>query len=131
MNISNCKRCRAMTYDGQTVLGHPHVCPPQWVVWCGENGETRTEIEEDGRRVFACDARAAAIKWAEHYDRDEHYLTHGPSLVIEVVRPGHADVTRWRVYGELVPQYNAHPEAAAEDKAAARAGAARDAEETP
>ena len=62
MDISNCKRCGATTYNGQTVLGYQHACPPEWVVWCAEEGETRAEIEEEERLIFAADAREADRK---------------------------------------------------------------------
>lgn len=65
--ITNCKTCGGITYNGKNYLGHPHICPPKWLVWYPEEGR------EFAYTVFAHDAEDAAMKWAVQTESDREY----------------------------------------------------------
>lgn len=101
---SFCKQCGKYMWVGSS----PHVCPPRWLVWCPDHGET----ESDARTIYAADAEGAAEEWAEIDDRDsaEYCIVGGDEVTVHVrLDDDFADdeVTAWVVTGESVPSYSA------------------------
>ena len=92
-----------------------HVCPPKWLLWSPENGET----EEDAREVYGIDPEAAAEAWAERDDRDsgEGSIARGNDAKVRMRYaddPARAERLKLPtgelealVTGEYLPSYNA------------------------
>ena len=77
-----------------------------WWVWCPE----RDQCKEDGKRVVATYAEAAAVKWAERDDADsaDYSIVGGNDATVMVAedRDG-APEQRFTVSGESCPVYRA------------------------
>lgn len=98
LDFKRCPTCKEMD-----VLPR-HRCPPAWQVW--EEGE---ETEAEARTIYATRPDTAAEGWAKEYDRaagDE--IADGETVTV-VVKATDGTLTRWRVSGEMVPQYSASP----------------------
>lgn len=87
-----------------------HRCPPAWEC------RLETEDEDDWRKVHARDAEDAAEKYAERYDCEsaEYAIVRGRTEAIVLVRKPadleeepSAEVERFAIEGESVPQYRA------------------------
>ena len=104
--MSFCKKCDVFMFDKYT-----HICTPEWLVWCIETGENIT----DAITIHAIDAQEAAEKYADDNDChfDYMFLEGGEDgCVVAVCKKedfdnGGANVYRFRVFGESVPQYTA------------------------
>jgi len=77
-----------------------------WRVWCPDRGATK----EDGRKVFAHSAEAAAVEWAERDDADsaDYSIVGGtPAEVVVAADRDDAEEHRFMVFGESSPVYRA------------------------
>ena len=95
-----------------------HVCPPKWLLWVPENGET----EADAREVYATSDEAAVEKWAEEDDRNsaEYSIARGTEVTVRLRYaddPERAERLHLpteeleaSVYGEYEPVYHARVE---------------------
>jgi hypothetical protein len=105
--MSWCDTCDAfVSSDSKTIMGFPHVCPPEWKVWRSNDGET----EEDAVTVRAYTAAGAAEKWADEHNRNGDYEIMGyDSPATVMVRPADEseEAVRLEVTGEMVPHYTA------------------------
>jgi hypothetical protein len=83
-----------------------HACPPEFEVWCPEEGDT----EACARRFFACDHEEAAEKWAEWYDSyDEPFIAEGKaSPTVFVRKVGEESVEKHVVGGEFKATYHSN-----------------------
>ena len=77
-------QCGALVYGND-----PHTCPPVWLVYADDYGET----PEDARRVYALDAQRAAETAVE-----QHYWSFDTSaLALDVlVRPEADNAAAWQ-----------------------------------
>lgn len=75
------------------------------------------EAEEERTRGQAVDFRGAALGFAQDTD-DDHRIAKGRPVTLNIM-DGAGRVERWRVAGELVPQYEVEPVGAYEEIAAA------------
>ena len=91
---------------GRAIFGQ-HVCPPSWLVWNEDQGETWEEAE----LVYADDAEEAAAAWGEQDDNNsaEYDIAKGTPAVVCVQRHRDGPVERYRVHGEYEPRYWAEP----------------------
>lgn len=83
-----------------------HTCPPEWLVWCPEDGDAFDSV----RPIRATDAAGAAEKWAERsdYDSAEYTILRGGEVIVHVVDPQRKQPERrFRVRGEAEPVYYA------------------------
>ena len=77
-----------------------------WRVWCPDRGATK----EDGRKVFAHSAEAAAVEWAEWDDASsaDYTIVGGtPADVVVAEDRDGAPEHRFTVSGESSPVYRA------------------------
>jgi hypothetical protein len=83
---------------------YPHKCPPVWLIWNPDEGQTR----DDARPIYARDALAAVEKWAEQDDNDsaEYRIAQGHSATVIVQAPDGAQ-SRYKATGEYNPDYYA------------------------
>jgi hypothetical protein len=104
-----CSTCDEWVYDRSR-----HICPPKWLLWVPENGET----EEDAREVYASDAEGAVEKWAEADDRDsaDYSIARGADVTVMLRYADKPErmprflpegVITMGVYGEYEPVYHA------------------------
>jgi hypothetical protein len=99
VNFIDCKTCGAYCVDAAL-----HKCPPVWLVWQPEGGET----EDDAHKVRAHTPADAAEKWAADYDNGGDYtIVGGSDETVCVRRADRGDVLRYVVRGESVPSYSA------------------------
>lgn len=77
----------------------------RYLIWRPEYGQE----PEDGTVVDACDANAAACKWAERYDADaSHLIVRGRDETVSVRAVNNpSDAREMIVSGESVPHYRA------------------------
>lgn len=102
MPLSHCPTCNALLLESEVAR---HRCPPEWEVWCSEDGEER----EDARRIRARDEEEAAEKWAQRRDSDGDYsIVNGNYPVVCVASPDGETVQRFEIEGSMVPEYWAH-----------------------
>lgn len=82
-----------------------------YIAWCEDYGHT----EEDGRKVSAYDAEAAARTWAEWYDQKsaDYAIASGSETIVTVKEIASGVIEQFSVSGEAVPSYFARkvPEA--------------------
>ena len=83
-----------------------HRCPPSFIVWCEDQGET----EEDGITIYAYDHESAAEEFADQYDVETADYSIAaqkwePTFTVKGLRDG--GVKRFIVTGETVPSYSA------------------------
>jgi hypothetical protein len=105
MVMIECPKCHVEYFES-----HKHTCPPQWLVWNPDQGETR----EDARPIYARDAEAAVEKWAEQDDNGsaEYSIAKGHAAVVHVLihrpedfGPIPARAEKFKVYGQYEPIY--------------------------
>ena len=86
------------------------MCPPRYVVWCPDDGNT----EEGGKTFRARSASAAAEQWAEWSDRHsaDYNIVKGCDAVVHVRSEDGGETFAFSVTGETVPLYSARPTAA-------------------
>ena len=78
-----------------------HVCPTRWEV-------CEPEYDPDEWvNVFASDAKEAVEKWAEEEDCSGDYRIVGGQPAVVIVRGPDGSETKFRVSGEMVPEYYA------------------------
>jgi len=98
---ATCETC------GEFAHSRTHKCPPIWLVWCPEDGETI----DDSRKVRATDAGEAVEKWAELDDEESaaYRIVGGQEARVCVVPADDKARApqRFAVSGEAVPQYYA------------------------
>ncbi len=83
-----------------------HVCPPKWLVWNADEGETL----DDAKTIYAIGADEAVEEWAEDNDHNsaEYGIARGtPALVWVQTEDGHR--RQYKVSGEYEPVYWAEP----------------------
>lgn len=105
--MNRCSTCDQWLYSARA-----HRCPPSWLVWCPEDGETF----EDAARIWASDAEEAAAEFVESSESNacEYPCLGGGESWVHVV-PGRitadelaqATVLLFCVTGESVPSYSA------------------------
>jgi hypothetical protein len=96
-------QCRVCGKYGWT---DTHVCAPEWE-W--RSDDLHDKDEWSGRLVRAHTAEMAAALAGEVYDEGERELVRGGEATIWVRRIGEADVTKWTITAEAVPEYYANP----------------------
>lgn len=98
-----CRICGEWTY-----LSGRHKCPPRWLVWDPDQGETPA----DASPVYATDGQAAAEKYQEQSEANacEYTCMEGGEVSLHILPDeltAVEDVQVFVVTGESVPQYNA------------------------
>lgn len=100
-------RCRHC--DGFIFRPGSHKCPPRWLVWDPDLGETSA----DARPTYATDAEEAAEKYQEHSEASacEYTCMEGGEVALHVLPADElASVEQVQVFhvtGEAVPSYRA------------------------
>lgn len=87
---------------GEYGFTRSHRCPPAWLAYLPEYGET----DEDAHRVYATTAQDAAQEEARH----RYYALEYPHHLVLMVRPAGDDDAPWETYEvdvELVPEFTA------------------------
>jgi hypothetical protein len=99
--MSYCPTCRESTF---TLYGK-HQCLPCWD-WRVDDYHGPDDWNHG--EIRARDAEDAAIRAAEIYDQEEHYLLRQETTVEIFVRNVDTGVvSRWRCSGEAIPTYRA------------------------
>jgi hypothetical protein len=101
MSDAFCKRC------GEFSLFGNHTCPPQWYCISGDDRDdlppTADEMA-DGRAIYASDAKAAAIKFAEWYQG--FHSEFRETMTVWVMDLDETQLSKYMVDGEMVPSYS-------------------------
>lgn len=101
--LTYCKTCHADLYDGKTLFGHEHKCPPKWDVW--RDGEQ----PDDGNSFHAHEASTAVEMWADWYDREcaEYLIARDTCVTAWACPAGGGEPVKFAVRGEFDPVYYA------------------------
>jgi len=97
-----CPTCKRPHYG----LPGLHRCPPAFRVWCPEMLDEEAEADT----IYAHDHADAATQWMSRYD-DEGYVCHRNGHMVVLVRgPEDSEPKKYRITGEMVPEYHARAE---------------------
>ena len=99
MSFTKCPICKKWDVGA-------HRCPPSFLVWCEEQGES----EDDAETFYAMDAEDAAKEWAETddcYSAEYMIVAQKWEPVVSVMDRRDGEIKRFCVTGEAVPSYSA------------------------